>query len=343
LILTGEPEAPAVTSQALCITGGGFLGLFSAFYLAEVEKSIGCPIASLFDLVAGTSIGGITALAIAAEIPLERVVSFFEEHGPTIFSSRRAPQSGIGRFSDLWKSVIKPKYSANPLRAAIDELFGTGTLLGDLKHPIVVPALNMTQGSTKVFKTPHNSRFFNDWELTVLDVAMATSAAPTFFPIAEVRDELYVDGGLFANAPDLVAYHELTQFLDAKSSEIRMLSIGTTMAKYSLAHEDGVDYGSYKWMLDARLFSTMLSAQQQITEFMMSHILGDRYIRIDKEQAKEQERFLKLDSASPATIKELRGLAASAWRESRDQLGDVIAFRAKQPAFFHGSGKSPAE
>jgi len=324
----------------LSIAGGGFLGLFSAFFLSEAERALGEPLASRFDLIAGTSIGGITALAVAAEIPLAQVVSLFEQQGPEIFSNRPAPQSPWGRFRDLTRSVAGPKYRAGPLRQAVEDLFGADRLLGDLQHPVVVPALNMTQGSTKVFKTAHHPHFFNDWRLTVVDVAMATSAAPTFFPIARVADELYVDGGLFANAPDLVAYHELNQFLGAKTSEIRLLSVGTTTAKYSLAHEDGVEYGAYKWMLDARLISTMLSAQQQLTEFMMRHILGDRFIRIDKGQAKEQERFLKLDSASPATIKELRGLAAAAWREQGHALTNVLTHRAQPAAFYHGSRKS---
>lgn len=249
----------------------------------------------------------------------------------------------LGRFRDLSRSVLRPKYRPEPLRRAVEDLFGADRLIGDLTHPVVVPALNMTQGSTKVFKTAHDPRFFNDWRLRIADVAIATSAAPTFFPIARVEDELYVDGGLYANAPDLVAYHELTHFLGADASRIRMLSVGTTTAKYSLAHEDGVEYGSYKWMLDARLISTMLSAQQQLTEFMMGHVLGERYFRIDKAQAKEQEPFLKLDSASPGTISQIRGLAAAAWRERGHSLSGVLAHRASPASFYYGSRKNVLE
>ena len=88
--MTNAREGATSRPQALCLSGGGFLGLFSAYFLAECEQSIGRPIASCFDLIAGTSIGGITALAVALEIPMTRVVQFFEERGPQIFSARRA-------------------------------------------------------------------------------------------------------------------------------------------------------------------------------------------------------------------------------------------------------------
>ncbi|MBD5605040.1 MAG: patatin-like phospholipase family protein [Candidatus Eremiobacteraeota bacterium] len=326
--------------QALTISGGGFLGLFSATLLAELEKSLESPIAMHFDLCSGTPIGGVIALAIAAEVPMSRVVSVFEDHGRKIFSNKRAPQSSRERFLDFLSFATKPKYGNDNLRTALNELFGENSTIGDLKHPVAIPALNVTAGSTKVFKTPHHAKLFNDWKLRLVDVALATSAAPTFFPIAEVDNELYVDGGLFANSPDLIAHHELTQFLGAETSKVRILSIGTTMTRYSLAHEDGVNYGAYKWMSDARMFSMMLSAQQQMTEFMMSHMLGERYVRIDKAQSKEQERYLKLDSASDATYRELKGLAASAWRENRNALIAMVSLESAPAVLYYGPNKN---
>ena len=326
--------------QALAISGGGFLGLFSAVVLAKLEETLDGPLASHFDLIAGTSIGGIIALAIAAEIPMSRVVSVFEEHGRNIFSTKRAPQYPHEHLLDFFSFALKPKYRSQALREALADLFGENAIIGDLKHPVAIPALNVTAGSTKVFKTPHHVSLFNDWRLRIIDVALATSAAPTFFPIAEVENELYVDGGLFANSPDLIAHHELTHFLGARSDDTRLLSIGTTTTRYSLAHEDGVAYGAYKWMSDARMFSMMLSSQQQMTAFMMRHMLDKRYVRVDKEQSKEQERFLKLDCASEATYKELKGLAASAWREHREEMAVIATSRANPVIFFHGPNKS---
>src|SRR6185437_6955073 len=102
-----------------------------------------------------------------------------------------------------------------------------------------------------------------DWKLKVADVAIATAAAPTYFELAEVGGHLYADGGLFANAPDLIAIHEAEHFFEAPASAIRLLSIGTTTKSYSMSFGTGRNFGIADWMSDARLFAVTISSQQQ--------------------------------------------------------------------------------
>jgi patatin-like phospholipase/acyl hydrolase len=85
--------------------------------------------------------------------------------------------------------------------------------MSDLVRPVVIPAVCLTKGGPKVFKTGHHPRFVLDWRLPVSDVALATSAAPTYFPAHRIGDDLYADGGMFANSPDMIALHEAEQFL----------------------------------------------------------------------------------------------------------------------------------
>ena len=202
--------------QALALTGGGFRGLFAAQALQCMEEHIGHPIGRHFDLTCGTSIGGIVALAVAFEVPMKKVVDVFADLGPTIFPPHTPPEGKWQIGCDLFKHRNKPRYLSASLREAIASLIPDDAILGDALHPVAIPAVNVTEGRPQVFKTRHKSEWHRDWKLKAIDVALATSAAPTFFELAEVSGSLYSDGGLFANAPDLIAFHEAEHYFGAR-------------------------------------------------------------------------------------------------------------------------------
>lgn len=299
--------------RALALTGGGYRGLFSAQALASMEDATKKPIGRSFDLICGTSIGGIVAIAAAFEIPMSKVVEVFETQGPLIFpADRRAPEDGLFKKVDLMRHLGKPRYSSSPLRDAVETLIPPGTLLGDAIHPLAIPAVNLTQGSPQVFKTRHRAAWQRDSKLKVVDVALATSAAPTLFEIAEIGGDRYADGGLFANAPDQIALHEAEHYFKIPASAVHILSIGTTTKSYSVAHSAGRDFGIAKWMDDARLLSVMISAQQQFVGQVISHRLGERYLRIDREPSHEQAVEMGLDIATESARSTLISLAKKA-------------------------------
>ncbi|VTU41644.1 Patatin (plasmid) [Variovorax sp. RA8] len=120
---------------------------------------------------------------------------------------------------------------------------------------MAIPAVNVTQGRPQVFKTRHKAEWTRDWKYKVVDVALATAAAPTFFELAEVDGNLYADGGLFANAPDLIALHEAEHFFRVPLEAARLLSIGTTTKSYSLSFSAGRQFGIADWMEDQRAWS----------------------------------------------------------------------------------------
>ena len=115
-------------------------------------------------------------------------------------------------------------------------------------------------------------------------LALATSAAPTFFPPARFANSLYADGGLVANSPDLVAVHEATHFLQIPRDRVWMVSIGTTTSKVSVSYVPVNTYGVRFWIADRehRLPRFLISAQQQFAQQITEHILQDRYRRIDE-------------------------------------------------------------
>lgn len=309
--------------QSLALTGGGYRGLFTARVLQVIEEHVGKPVGRLFDLTCGTSIGGIVALAVAFEKPMKDVVQVFQEEGPNIFPPHKAPTSWLGTSRDLYKHARKPRYSTEPLRAAIERLIEKDATLGDALHPVAIPAVNVTQGKPQVFKTRHMAEWNRDWRLKAADVALATAAAPTFFELAEIEGNLYADGGLFANAPDLIAIHEAEHFHRVPVAHQRLLSIGTTTKSYSVSHGAGRQLGLVDWVVeDQRLFSVTISSQQQFVDQIVAHRLGERYFRLDHEPSQEQAKDLGLDRASEAAQKTLLGLAA---KVTTDVLGKQLA------------------
>lgn len=315
--------------QALSLTGGGYRGLFTARALQVIEDHIDVPIGQRFDLTCGTSIGGIVALAVAFEVRMSRVVAVFEEYGAAIFPPHEPPASTFGKAADLWKHTRKPRYATEPLREAITKLIEKDATLNDAKHAVAIPAVNVTQGRPQVFKTRHKAEWTRDWRFKAVDVALATSAAPTFFELAEVGGNLYADGGLFANAPDLVALHEAEHFFAVPTEAVRILSVGTTTKSYSVSFGAGRNFGIADWMEDQRLFSVTISAQQQFVDQLMQHKLQNRYVRLDHEPSQEQAKDLGLDVATDAARRTLKALADKA---TTDILGNNLQpFLEHQP------------
>jgi predicted acylesterase/phospholipase RssA len=323
--------------QILALSGGGYLGLFTAKILEQIEAQIGAPIATRFDLLAGTSIGGIIALGLAKEVPAAKIVEAMVAHGAEIFSNRPPPKALGKKIMDALSSVRSPKYGTDGLKKILDEILGD-SVLGEARHRVIVPAVNMTRGSIQMFKTPHHENFRLDHTKLMVDIALATSAAPVYFPLAEIGDALYADGGVFANAPDLCAIHEARHFLGAAQDDISILSIGTTTSSFSFSHSIGKNLGSYDWVASGRLWATISSAQQQLVEYMMRHQLGDRYVRIDHVQSREQQEDLGLDIATAAATATIKGVADGAYQVAtgNPKFQQMLKHVPNAVTFFHG-------
>jgi patatin-like phospholipase/acyl hydrolase len=321
----------------LSLSGGGFLGLYTVSVLTGLEEAAGGPIARHFDLMAGTSVGGIIALGLAAEVPAPTIKTAFERNGTAIFSDRPAPATWRETVRDLARFLRKPKYQPNALRRTVIDLVGAETRIGDLKHRVIVPAVNLTKGKPQVFKTSHHPDFCTDLRLKVVDVALATAAAPTYFPIAEIGDSLYADGGLYANSPDILALHEAEHFLGQTCSRVHLLSIGTTTSQFSFSHAHGRQLGALGWWRDQRLVNVIIASQQHSVDYIAGHRLGDRYLRLDADQSKEQERHLALDVATEDAQKTVRGLAAATVQSHINdaRLRAFLAHAAPAPVFHH--------
>lgn len=296
--------------RILSLDGGGIRGVFSAAFLAEVEKHLERPLASYFDLIAGTSTGGIIALALgmgrpAAEIEklyLERAGEIFEPRAPLARTNsswrlfafarrllgRRSRVDLVGVDRQSFDSLFQAKYQPDGLARVLYDEFGDA-ILEEATRRLIVPAVDMLDGKTVVFKTPHLPGLTRDRYCRVRDIALATSSAPTYFPAHAIKPgHAYVDGGLWANNPAMAAYAEAVKIWRCRSrpedpefalSDIRMLSVGTGLQRYSAM--PSADAGLAWW--GPRLLNTMMSAQSQGISFQADYVMGDNHVRCNFE------------------------------------------------------------
>ena len=311
--------------RILTLSGGGYRGLYAAKVLADLEEQTNQPIGRYFDLIAGTSSGGIVALAVAYEIPMKDVVEMFKTHGQDIFKKQK--------FSFF--SIFKSTYSGNGLKAQISKFF-FDKKIGDLKHNVIIPAINYSAGVPVVFKTPHHESFVRDLHLKIVDVAMATSAAPIYFPKYEFNHSNYVDGGLFANNPSLLAIHEAQHFFGIPKDNISLLHVGTLSSQTSDVVKKNQKGGMTDWakgMLlnkaPKNIIELTLASQQQMMTHMTRHMLNEKYFNIDANVSKDANSYIGLDRHDEYAT---NVLLSHAQQSSKEALGNpfISALLEKQ-------------
>jgi patatin-like phospholipase/acyl hydrolase len=186
--------------QILALDGGGSRGLFTAALLAAVEEDLHVSISDHFDLIAGTSTGGIIAIALGLGLRPRQIVDFYVKHSPVVFSN------------PLWLRSVQQwffrKYSHNALEAALKETF-QDRLFGDSAKRLVIPCYELGSDDVYIFRTAHAERLKRDFKVPAWKVGPSTSAAPTYFQALRGVDQLrLVDGGMWANNPAMVALVE---------------------------------------------------------------------------------------------------------------------------------------
>lgn len=263
--------------RALALDGGGMRGLYTAAFLDELanlfgkEEERGYPdVGKGFDLIAGTSTGGIIACGLAAGLSPKRIVELYRDRGPEIFKNP-IPTSKAKKLWWAFRHANKPGNDNGALRAELVALFEDETLDALYERrgiALCIPAVNMANHSARVFKTPHLDRLKLDIGQSVVNVCMATSAAPIVLPIATVQDPndemhfaAYTDGGLWANNPVLVALVEaLTLAESGQPIEILSLSTCAPPSGDNIQPRDAA-WGLGNWVFGIGALETALDAQ----------------------------------------------------------------------------------
>lgn len=262
--------------RILALDGGGIKGTFTAAVLAEWEKETGLRVADHFDLIAGTSTGGILAIGLGLGLSAQELLDFYKKRGTLIF-----PVVGFRRrLLHTLRALLKPKHSGEVLEQHLKEAFGDKKL-GHSAKRLVIPSYDTVRGRIFIFKTAHHERFKYDIDVPAWNIALATAAAPTYFQAATVplhQDQGYVDGGVWANTPALAAVVEAMAFLGKRADEIDVLSIGTTYAPDSVKDLAGV--GMLGW--GTRVIKLLMNAQGEASHKQAMLLVGDaNFMRVD--------------------------------------------------------------
>lgn len=259
-------------------------GAIAAGILKTVEETLGIKTADYFDLIVGTSTGGILALGLALGIPATSLNDFYHTRGEKIFPKSASSLRGLIR------SIFCSKYSDEGLKCELQAVFND-RLLGDCRVPVVIPAYDLAGNKVRMFKTRHHDRFQIDHKIAAWKVARATSAAPTYLPACrEIEHAQLIDGGVFANNPITVGATEALGVFGAAASDIEILSIGTTRAVKR--HRASLDSAGLA-MWGPRIADLFSDAQSALALSQAQLLVGkDRILHINPDVA---EGEFKLD------------------------------------------------
>jgi hypothetical protein len=305
----------------LAIDGGGIKGAFPASFLASIEETIGAPVADYFDLIVGTSTGGIIAIGLGLGLSAKQILDFYTRHGPRIFAGNRRVRSV--------RRVARAKYDPEPLKAALIDVFGDRRL-GDSRTRLVIPSFDLETGVIHVYKTAHHPRFVIDYKIPAVEVAMATAAAPTYFPTYRSAAGVpLVDGGIWANNPAGTAAVEALGVLEWPRGSVQMLSIGCTTAPLNAKADQAKWLGFSYWA--QRLVPVFMAAQSSASIGTAQLLLGHE--NVQRYSTTVSEGRFRLDAAED--IESLRGLGESEARRAIPALQPWLTTRAAPYEPYH--------
>jgi patatin-like phospholipase/acyl hydrolase len=233
--------------RILSIDGGGIRGILPASILARFEETLlgGRSAGDYFDMIAGTSTGGIIALALSLGTPASDILKLYVDHGATIFPEPRGPLKWFRRKLRDIRAVHRHRYKREPLEERLHEIFGE-RLLGEAQRRLCIPSFD---GFTEVhiFKTPHHPDFKLDWKERMTTVASATSAAPTFFAVYRDGDRRFADGGVWANNPVMIALVDALACYDLDRRQVEILSLGCGESEMFITTAQTMLGGLWDW------------------------------------------------------------------------------------------------
>ncbi len=301
------------THRILTIDGGGIKGVFASSFLASLETSIGSPLVNHFDLVAGTSTGGIIAIALGLGYSATDILSFYEQLGPEIFQ-----HTGFASVMASIKQLGKSKYGQEQIAATLNKFFG-GRVLGECKTALLIPSFNIETGEIYAFRSGGQSPFDSDSQTSALDAALATTAAPTFFPAHRTQSGTpLVDGAVWANNPTELAVVEGIGSFGWAADSISVLSLGSTQEAFSVGLARSTALGAAYWgMKAADLFMT---AQSSASILLAGRLIGPE--NVHRFNPTMPARRFGLDKISE--IPSLKGLGDSEVRKALPTLRKVF-------------------
>jgi patatin-like phospholipase/acyl hydrolase len=294
--------------KVLAIDGGGIRGIIPALILEQIEERTSRRIGDMFDLIAGTSTGGIIALGVTKpgadgkpEKTATDIVKLYENEGGTIFPASLRQALHI-------EAVRGAKYEATGINQTLQTYFGD-TRLKDALKPVLVTSYDIEKQVTIFFKS-HKAKLDPDADFAMRDVARATSAAPTYFPPEKIEtaDPLQyyalIDGGVVAGNPAMCAYAEAMK-LRQSDADVCMVSLGTGELRRSLMYHDAVNWGQLEWaqpIIDIALQGSNATVDYQLQQLLTPGGANQSYFRFQLELTPDTSA---MDDARGTNLKRL--------------------------------------
>jgi patatin-like phospholipase/acyl hydrolase len=301
------PAHSDTTIKVLSIDGGGLRGIIPAMILAELEKRLGKELYKVFDLIAGTSTGGIIALAIGTQskdggaYPPGKLAEMYVEKGPSIFRKG---------FLTCLRQFLKPKYSPRPLEKVLEEFFGQ-TLFSTALTPLLISSYDIEHELPFFFKS-HKilDRKDSEYDWRVTEIARATSAAPTYFPparLVEKGGKVYalVDGGVCVNNPAMAAFAEACRLYGGDRRFV-VISVGTGDRQDRYQYHKARKWGLLGWAL--KIVPVFMDSVSEAADYELDSLLSHRYYRLQPPSLCRASN--NMDDASPANLDQLQTVAS---------------------------------
>ncbi len=278
--------------KILSLDGGGVRGYLSAKILSNLEDYLNHltkeerPIGQRFDFIAGTSTGGIIALALAIGKTAKEIEELYYQYIPKIFGEKR----------NLLLAVNSPKYKSSMLELMVAEVFGDYSL-ENVKTHVLITSVNLDNAQPRFYKSNYLTRNAERLPEKLKDIAMATSAAPTYFKAKTGLKHSHnlIDGGICANNPSLSAVIDALNFEEKNSlntippnnlNDITLVSVGTgERGEMPYDSKKLANGGWYTWARPVKdvvpVIEVLMESQSQMAHFQAKFLLKDRYLRIN--------------------------------------------------------------
>ncbi len=306
--------------RILSIDGGGIKGIFPAAVLATLEREYlqGGSVGDCFDLIAGTSTGGIIALGLGAGLTSSEVLRMYLDEGHRVFPSR------LGGLKGKIRRLTSAQYDRSALDQFLSQRLGHKTLR-DSKYRLLIPSTEGRNGEVWVFKTPHHPGYTLDGDERMSAVAAATSAAPTYFEPFKQKGYTYFDGGIWANNPTMVALVEAMSRFTTRPRDIRILSIGCGQKPFKVTEGQATNSGIVHWR---GIIDVAMQLQSATALNQAGLLIGrERVTRLDRPDGCESIDLDDWQKAKDCLPIEAREVA----RVSATHLAQIFLIRPARP------------
>jgi patatin-like phospholipase/acyl hydrolase len=313
--------------RILSIDGGGIRGIFPATLLAELERRYtgGDSIGAYFDLIAGTSTGGILALGLGAGHTAAELRDLYVKRGCEVFPP--LPENAFGKLRKWWRKgarCVLHRYNREALQRLLTDTFGDRTF-GESRARLCIPAFEGRHSEVFVYKTPHHPAYQTDRHESMVAVGLATAAAPTYYKPLEHGGYLLVDGGIWANNATMLAVIEALTCWDVDRTQIKVLSLGCGDDPYVVSTWQ-ITFGGLWFWKDA-IFAAMRLQSLAATNQARLLLGPPSVVRMD---APTNEQKISLDDWK-RSVHELAPAGVAAASEKGDAIAKLFLSEPAMP------------